>query len=230
VKYKKNKNKYEFDDNTSSDYDISIISGKYFNRDTKDSDDGNLLFPSSSSFPLPSYLGSFARRTVEDFEGEKSNLIKNNWSSLKKGNLRGDINDLWIKCFDKQGDYKCGNVTHDVEEYEKQIQIQTAGGRKTKRRHKKTRKHTRKQKIKTKRREKRKSRKLFVLKKGHLTKYGYHADLSESVRHEALKKALGEYTPLSLFRKLNAVYVLNKNRDKKRAAIFKADANWVKMQ
>ena len=76
----------------------------------------------------------------------------------------------------------------------------------------------------------RKSRQLFVLKKGHLTKHGYHADLSENKRHEALKKALGEYTSLSLFRKLNAVYVLNKNRDKKRAAIFKADAKWVKTQ
>ena len=76
----------------------------------------------------------------------------------------------------------------------------------------------------------RKSRQLFVLKKGDLTKYGYHADLSKDTRHEALKKALGEFSPLSLFRKLNAVYVLNKNRDKKRASIFKADAKWVKMQ
>jgi hypothetical protein len=71
-------------------------------------------------------------------------------------------------------------------------------------------------------------RQLFVLKKGHLTKYGYHADLSENKRHEALKKALGEYSSLSLFRKLNAVYILNKNRDKKRAATFKADSKWVK--
>lgn len=78
--------------------------------------------------------------------------------------------------------------------------------------------------------QKSKTRKLFVLKKGELTKHGYHADLSENKRHEALKKARSEYTPLSLFRKLNAVYVLNKNRDKKRAAIFKADAKWVKMQ
>jgi hypothetical protein len=75
-----------------------------------------------------------------------------------------------------------------------------------------------------------KSRQLFVLKKGDLTKYGYHADLSEFTRHEALKKARSEFSSLSLFRKLNAVYVLNKNRDKKRAATFKADANWVKMQ
>ena len=76
----------------------------------------------------------------------------------------------------------------------------------------------------------RKNRQLFVLKKGELTKYGYHADLSEAARHEALKKALSEFSPLSLFRKLNAVYVLNKNRDKKRASIFKADAKWAKMQ
>jgi hypothetical protein len=73
----------------------------------------------------------------------------------------------------------------------------------------------------------RKSRQLFVLKKGDLTKYGYHADLSESARHEALKKARSEFSSLSLFRKLNAVYILNKNRDKKRAATFKADAKWI---
>lgn len=71
-------------------------------------------------------------------------------------------------------------------------------------------------------------RQLFVLKKGLLTKHGYHADLAEPARHQALRRALGEFTPLSLYRKLNAVYVLNKNRDKKRAQIFRSDANWVK--
>ena len=76
----------------------------------------------------------------------------------------------------------------------------------------------------------RKSRQLFILKKGELTKYGYHADLSESERHEALEKARSEFSSLSLFKKLNAVYVLNKNRDKKRATVFKADANWIKKQ
>ena len=73
-----------------------------------------------------------------------------------------------------------------------------------------------------------KSRRLFVLKKGLLTRHGYHADLAETARHEALRRALGEFTPLSLYRKLNAVYVLNKNRDKKRAQIFRSDANWVR--
>jgi hypothetical protein len=154
VKYKKNINKYEFDDNTSSDYDISIISGKYFNRDTTDAD-GKLLFPLSVSFPLPSYLGSFARRTVEDFKMEKSNLTENNWSSLKKGNLRGDINDLWIKCLNEEGNFIC-DVKYQAAEYEKQIE--TTGGRKTKRRRKNTRKHIRKHKLKTKRRQKRKSK------------------------------------------------------------------------
>ena len=74
----------------------------------------------------------------------------------------------------------------------------------------------------------RKPRRLFTLKKGDLTKYGYHANLSKTARHKALKRARAQYQPLSLSRKLNAVYVLNKNRDKKRAAIFKQDANWVK--
>lgn len=80
----------------------------------------------------------------------------------------------------------------------------------------------------TTRKHHKKNRRLFTLKKGDLTKYGYHANLSKTARHKALKIARTQYQPLSLSRKLNAVYVLNKNRDKKRAAIFKQDANWVK--
>ncbi len=83
-----------------------------------------------------------------------------------------------------------------------------------------------KRKRKTRRRQS--SRQLFVLKKGILTNYGYHADLTEPVRRQALQRAFATVTPLSLYRKLNAVYVLNKNRDKKRALIFRSDANWVK--
>lgn len=83
-------------------------------------------------------------------------------------------------------------------------------------------------KRKTKRHRTTNKSRLFTLKKGDLTKYGYHANLSKPARHKALKKARTQYQPLSLSRKLNAVYVLNKNRDKKRAAIFKQDAIWVK--
>ena len=81
---------------------------------------------------------------------------------------------------------------------------------------------------KRKTRRQQSSRQLFVLKKGILTNYGYHADLTEPVRRQALQRAFATVTPLSLYRKLNAVYVLNKNRDKKRALIFRSDANWVK--
>lgn len=83
-------------------------------------------------------------------------------------------------------------------------------------------------KNKKKTRKRQSSRQLFVLKKGILTNYGYHADLAEPVRRQALQRAFATVTPLSLYRKLNAIYVLNKNRDKKRALIFRSDANWVK--
>lgn len=74
----------------------------------------------------------------------------------------------------------------------------------------------------------RKGKQLFVLQKGELTKFGYHADLSNNKRHLALHYAVQHLRPLSVFRKLNALYVLNKNREPKDAAIYKADANWVK--
>jgi len=87
---------------------------------------------------------------------------------------------------------------------------------------------TRRNKASVHRRRSRKTRRLFVLKKGLLTKHGYHADLAEPERHQALQSALKEFSPVSLYRKLNAVYVLNKNRDKKRAQIFRSYANWLK--
>jgi hypothetical protein len=69
---------------------------------------------------------------------------------------------------------------------------------------------------------------LFVLKKGELVKYGYHANEPEMVRHEALTKALQDIKPLSVYRKLNALYVLNKNKDPQLAQLYRNDADWVK--
>ena len=70
---------------------------------------------------------------------------------------------------------------------------------------------------------------LFVLEKGALTKYGYHADLSENDRHQALSRALADgLKPLSLFRKLNALYVLNKNKNRALAKLYRTDAKWIK--
>ena len=69
---------------------------------------------------------------------------------------------------------------------------------------------------------------LFILEKGTLTKYGYHSNQSIVERREALKKALKNTKPLSLYRKLNALYVLNKNKNPPLAKLFRNDADWVK--
>jgi hypothetical protein len=70
---------------------------------------------------------------------------------------------------------------------------------------------------------------LFVLEKGALTKYGYHANLDETARHQALSKALADgLKPLSLFRKLNALYILNKNKHHQKAMLYRRDAKWVR--
>lgn len=72
-----------------------------------------------------------------------------------------------------------------------------------------------------------KGKQLFVLEKGTLTQYGYHANLTEEERHKALKKALVDIKPLSVYRKLNALYVLNKNKDASLANLYRKDADWV---
>lgn len=73
-----------------------------------------------------------------------------------------------------------------------------------------------------------KGKQLFVLEKGALTKYGYHANLTEEERHSALKKALIHIKPLSVYRKLNALYVLNNNKNKSLAQLYRNDANFVR--
>ena len=71
--------------------------------------------------------------------------------------------------------------------------------------------------------------KLIVIKeKGALTKHGYSVKKSEAVRRRALASAIKEFGALSVYRKLNAQYVLRKNYDPKTAAKFKADAEWVR--
>jgi len=73
-----------------------------------------------------------------------------------------------------------------------------------------------------------KGQQLFVLQKGLLTKYGYHFNKSETERHSAINKALKHIKPLSVYRKINALYVLNKNKSHTQAIIYKNDADWVK--
>jgi hypothetical protein len=66
-----------------------------------------------------------------------------------------------------------------------------------------------------------KGKKLFTLKKGDLSKYGYHLKgKTASARHKALKKASKQFTKNELIRKLNALSILLKNTNRELA--FKA--------
>ena len=69
---------------------------------------------------------------------------------------------------------------------------------------------------------------LFHLEKGTLTKFGYSMKNTEQSRHKSLKKAIKSIKPLSIYRRLNALYVLNKNKHPDNAKIFKDDAEWLK--
>lgn len=68
------------------------------------------------------------------------------------------------------------------------------------------------------------------LRKGDLTKYGYQnvIQLSTEKRKKILKKCVEEYGPISIFRKLNAVYIYNKNTNPKISEIFKRDRDWIR--
>ena len=70
------------------------------------------------------------------------------------------------------------------------------------------------------------------LKKGELGQFGYHevSALPAEARHAMLDKAVQRYTPLSIFRKLNALYVYTRRASPGSSAIFLADRNWVREQ
>ena len=69
---------------------------------------------------------------------------------------------------------------------------------------------------------------IFHLEKGTLSKYGYSMKNSETSRHKSLKKAIKFVKCLSIYRRLNALYILNKNKYPNNAKIFKDDAEWLK--
>lgn len=66
------------------------------------------------------------------------------------------------------------------------------------------------------------------LKKGELSAFGYSSDKTEAERDKSLDKAVKKYGSTSVFRKLNALYVYNKNRDPVRSNLFMKDRNYVK--
>lgn len=66
------------------------------------------------------------------------------------------------------------------------------------------------------------------LVKGDLSQFGYSSVKSETERDKSIDKAVKRYGSTSVFRKLNALYVYNKNRDPVRSNIFMKDRNYVK--
>ena len=65
------------------------------------------------------------------------------------------------------------------------------------------------------------------LRKGELAKYGYSFRAADSQRHAALKRAVDEYTPLGVFRKLDAVAKLTHRTVPRAAKVFAADRAWI---
>jgi hypothetical protein len=67
------------------------------------------------------------------------------------------------------------------------------------------------------------------LTKGSLGMYGYKgvSTKTSTERRKYLKEALKHEDALPVFRKLNALYVVNKNKNPCLSAIFESDRNWV---
>jgi hypothetical protein len=68
------------------------------------------------------------------------------------------------------------------------------------------------------------------LRSGDLSQFGYEhvTDMSASRRHLALGRAVATFGALSVFRKLNAVYVYTRRTSPSSSRVFKADRDWVK--
>lgn len=67
------------------------------------------------------------------------------------------------------------------------------------------------------------------LRSGDLERFGYTnvTAMSSSRRHLALARAIRAYGSLTVWRKLNAVYVYTKRTSPASSRIFKADRDWV---
>ena len=68
------------------------------------------------------------------------------------------------------------------------------------------------------------------LRKGDLSRFGYDhvTGMTEEARHAALTKAKAAYGSLTLWRKLNALYVYTRNTSPASSAIFKVDRDWIR--
>ena len=68
------------------------------------------------------------------------------------------------------------------------------------------------------------------LRHGELAQFGYEhvAAMSERQRHLALAKAVKMFGSLSVWRKLNAVFVYTRHTAPASSSVFKADRDWIK--
>lgn len=68
------------------------------------------------------------------------------------------------------------------------------------------------------------------LRKGDLNQFGYNnvTGMSEGQRHLALAAAVRKYGSLTVWRKLNAVFIYTKHTAPASSRIFKADRDWIK--
>ena len=75
-----------------------------------------------------------------------------------------------------------------------------------------------------------KGKPLFKLESGELSKHGYSdlVKLTKKQREIALKKIVKDLTPLTTFRKLNALSLVNRNTNPKLSKIFMEDRDFVK--
>lgn len=69
--------------------------------------------------------------------------------------------------------------------------------------------------------------KIGKLKQGELTKFGYRLNLSAPQRHEALKKSIYAEGYGLTMKRINALYVLNKNNPSK-VKILTEDKNYIR--
>jgi hypothetical protein len=66
------------------------------------------------------------------------------------------------------------------------------------------------------------------LRKGELKKHGYIYVKHREERHSALRKAIKEFGPLGVYRKLDAITKLSKYSVPDASRVFKDDREWVK--
>lgn len=72
-----------------------------------------------------------------------------------------------------------------------------------------------------------KGKRLFVLRKGTLGKYGYKTSYSTEARHTALAKAVKGESYAAVIRKLNAVSILQRRTNPKVYKVIRGDMAWM---